>query len=115
RARRDRPRAGARPHACPDRSRRSAPARDDRHRERRRSGVAARARERGLRRTRGAMVEPLIRDAVIADTGELDLLLQASYATRRSFGTGLRSSIQSGSARTFVAELQGKLVGIASL
>jgi N-acetylglutamate synthase-like GNAT family acetyltransferase len=61
------------------------------------------------------MGEPLIRDAVIADTGELDLLLQAAYSTRRSFGTGLRSSIQSGSARTFVADIDGKLVGIASL
>jgi len=61
------------------------------------------------------MGDPLIRDAVHTDVDALDTLLQAAYTTRRSFGAGLRNSIAAGTARTFVAEVDDRLVGIASL
>lgn len=60
-------------------------------------------------------VQPVIRDAVHDDVDQLDMLLQASYSTRRSFARGLRASLDLGSARTFVAIVDGKTVGIASL
>lgn len=61
------------------------------------------------------MSELLVRDAVQDDVDNLDALLQASYSTRRSFAAGLRNSIDAASARTFVAILDDRTVGIASL
>jgi ribosomal protein S18 acetylase RimI-like enzyme len=57
----------------------------------------------------------LIRDAQLADVDALDGLLQAAYSTRRSFARGLQAAIETGTARTFVAEIDTRAVGIASL
>lgn len=61
------------------------------------------------------MNDVIVRDAVLADVERLDALLKAAYITRRSFAAGLRAAIQDGTARTFVVELDGEAVGIASL
>lgn len=58
---------------------------------------------------------PLVRDAVADDVPQLDALLQSAYSTRRSFAAGLHASIAAGSARTFVAIVDERTVGIASL